>query len=76
MRCLGDDPTPSLPALARGVKELLEAAHGLAGDQRLPSCLGEFIGDPLDQALVARQAEHVIDPVGLAPRAAPRFALM
>ena len=47
--------------------EVLEPARCLAGLFRLALGQGELGGDLADQARVARQAEDVIDPVGLAP---------
>jgi hypothetical protein len=59
---------PARPTVERGVAEVLEAAGGLAGRNRLRLGLQEFDGDRGDEARVAREAEHEVDPVLLAPR--------
>ena len=60
---LGDDLTSaSASSCGSYHKVLFETGHGLAGGQRLPAGLGKLVRDHLDRALVARQAENVVDP--------------
>jgi hypothetical protein len=65
---LGDHPALSAPAVQRAPGEVGEAADGTALGQTLQLGRGQVVGDGADQALVARQAEDIIDGVGFAPR--------
>ena len=65
---LADHPAPARPAVERRIAEVLEAAGGLAGRGRLRLGLQEFDGDLGDEARVAGEAEHEVDPVLFAPR--------
>ena len=64
---LGDDPALPAPAVERAPGEVGEAARRAALGQALGLGRGELLGDGADQALVAGEAEDVIDAVGFAP---------
>ena len=64
---LGHDPALPAPTVERAPEEVGKAAGGSAPGQAISRGHGEVIGDGVDQALVARQAEDVVDTVGLAP---------
>jgi hypothetical protein len=64
---LGDHPARAAPAVERAPREVGEAADGTALSQTRQRHRGEIVGDGANQALVARQAEDVIDAVRLAP---------
>ena len=64
---LGDHPPGAAPAVERAPSEVGEAARGGGLGQALGRRQRESVGDGPDQALVAREAEDVIDAVGLAP---------
>src|SRR6266700_478877 len=64
---LGHDPAPAAPGRARHPHEALEAALGLAGAPALRHRTLELALDLGHQPLVARQPEHEVDAVGLAP---------
>src|SRR5690242_15325265 len=68
---LADDTTATAPALACRVLEVLEAARRLAGLPALRLGPGHMPLDLLGQPLVARQTEHEVHDVGLAPRHQP-----
>jgi len=58
---------PPAPAVARRPQEVLEAARRLAAGRALDRRFGQLAGDLGLQSHVARQAEQVIDAMGLAP---------
>lgn len=64
---LADDPALAAPAIERLVAEVLEHPGGLARSGAESLGLGEFRGEHGFEALVARQAEDEVHPVGLAP---------
>src|SRR4051794_6103184 len=64
---LRDHPAPARPRVQRRPEEVLEAPRRPAARLRRGSGLRQLGRDPGLEALVARQAEHVIDPVLLAP---------
>ena len=65
---LGDDAPLAAPAVQRAPLQLGEAARRAALSQAIGFRRGELCGDRADQALVAREAEDVVDAVRLAPR--------
>ena len=65
---LADHAAAAAPAVARRPGEVLEAARRLSAGRALGRCLGQLAGDLGLQAHVPRQAEQVVDAVGLAPR--------
>src|SRR5206468_12655686 len=65
---LADDPALAAPAIPRAIAEVAEDARRLARGEAKPLGLGERLGEDRLEADVAGQAEHVVDPVRLAPR--------
>src|SRR3954453_15387106 len=65
--CLGDHAPPSAPALPGRPGQVLEAARRLARPSGLLLGLDQLDRDLLDEAIVAGEPEHVVDPVLLAP---------
>ena len=64
---LADAPPLAGPAVARPIAELRVAAGRFPGCAASASAWSEFGGDLRDQPRVVGQAEHEVDPVGLAP---------
>ncbi len=65
---LADDPAFAAPTVQRGVAKVLEAAGGPACADAFDRRRDQLGNDRLLQPVVAGQAEHVIHPVGSAPR--------
>ncbi len=61
------DPARAAPAVQRAPSQVGEAAGGTPLRQARPFGRGQVGGDGADQALVAREAEHIGDAVRLAP---------
>src|SRR3954454_20317719 len=64
---LGDHAPPSAPALPGRPAQVLEAPRRLARPSGLLLDLDQLDRDLLDEAIVAGEPEHVVDPVLLAP---------
>src|SRR4051812_44386712 len=64
---LGDHAPPSAPALPGRPAQVLEAPRRLARPSGLLLGLDQLDRDLLDEAIVAGEPEHVVDPVLLAP---------
>jgi hypothetical protein len=70
MLSLADDAALATPAIERAVVEIAEPPRRFAGGSALALRLRKLSGDGLLQARIARQTEHVINVVRLAPRRA------
>src|SRR3954465_8379448 len=64
---LGDHAPPSAPALPGRPAQVLKAPRRLARPSGLLLGLDQLDRDLLDEAIVAGESEHVVDPVLLAP---------
>jgi hypothetical protein len=65
---LSDDAAHAAPAVERPIPEVAEHPRRHPGGHVPPPGLGELRGQCRFQAGIARQPEHVIDPVLLAPQ--------
>jgi hypothetical protein len=65
---LGDDASFAAPAVQRAPREVDEAPRRATLGQALGCGGGELFGDDADQAVIAGEAEDVVDAVGFAPR--------
>ena len=64
---LGDDSALPAPAVQRAPDQVGEATRGTALCQALLLGRSQLVGDGVDQALVAGEAEDVVDAVVFAP---------
>jgi hypothetical protein len=64
---LGDDPARAAPTAQRAPGEVGEAAGGTPLRQALQLGPSQVVGDGANQALVAREAEDIVDTVRLTP---------